>query len=135
MGRRRRAAPWQRSRQLREGRFLVYQDEPGQGGEQPSIFKRFYWWEDECSERIHEKFGLRIEKRSFDELGARAKAIPDGQATEEWERVRDEVPMAGVSNRGALSALKLYRAVRDDLDQEPGALAVGINCLNESALL
>jgi len=120
-------------RQLRQGRFLVYQDQPGEGGEQPSIFKRFYWWEDECSERIKEKFGLHIEKRSFHELGARAKAIPDRQALEEWDRVRGDVPMAGVSDRGALSAFKLYRAVRDDLDQEPSALAVGINCLNESA--
>lgn len=121
-------------RQLKQGLFLVYQDRPGEGGKQPSIFKRFYWWEDECSQRIREKFGLRIEKRSFQELGARAKAIPDHEAIAERERLGGEVPMVGVSDRAALSALKLYRAVRDDLDQEPGALAVGINCLNESAL-
>jgi hypothetical protein len=38
-----------------------------------------------------------------------------------------------VSDRATLSAVKLYLAVRDDLDQEGGVLAVGINCLNESA--
>ena len=119
--------------ELSRGRFLVYQDRPGQGGKQPSIFKRFYWWEDECSARIQEKFGLHIEKRSFEELGARAKAVPDAEATTEWDRVGDAVALAGVSERSRLSALKLYRAVRDDLDSEPGVLAAGINCLNESA--
>ncbi len=120
-------------RQLRGGQFLVYQDHPGDGGEQPSIFKRFYWWEDECSERIRDKFGLRVTTRSFAELGARAKAIPDAHAAVEWERWRDQIPLADVSDRATLSAIKLYRAVRDDLDQEDGVLSVGINCLNESA--
>jgi hypothetical protein len=120
-------------RELSTGQFLVYQDHPGEGGEQASIFKRFYWWEDECSERIKEKFGLRITKRSFAELGARAKAIPDAEAEAEWERVADQVPLDGVSDRARLSAIKLYRAVRDDLDQEGNVLSVGINCLNESA--
>jgi hypothetical protein len=120
-------------RQLRDGQFVVYQDHPGEGGAQPSIFKRFYWWEEECSQRIRDKFGLRIVKRSFQELGARARAISDGEAGEERERLRDAIPLAGVSERANLSALKLYRAVRDDLDAEHAVLAVGINCLNESA--
>jgi hypothetical protein len=120
-------------RQLSAGQFLVYQDHPGEGGEQPSIFKRFYWWEDECSARIRDKFGLRITKRSFAELGARAKAIPDAEAAAEWERVRDHIPVADLTDRATLSALKIYRAVRDDLDQEDNVLAAGINCLNESA--
>jgi L-fucose isomerase-like protein len=111
---------------------LVYQDHPGEGGSQPSIFKRFYWWEEECSQRIRDRFGVRIVKRSFEELGARAKAIPDSEAAKEWVRLRDEVPLAGVSDRATLSAVKLYRAVRDDLDNEHAVLAVGINCLNES---
>ena len=45
-------------------------------GKQPAIFKRFYWWEDECSERIREKFGLRIYKRSFAELGPGPRPSP-----------------------------------------------------------
>jgi len=120
-------------RALREGRFLVYQDRPGDAGQQPSIFKRFYWWEDECAERIRERFGLTIERRSFRELGARAQALSDAAAGEEWERLRGSVPLGDVSLPATLSALKLYHAIRDDLDGEPRAVAAGINCLNESA--
>ena len=120
-------------RQLRHGKFLVYQDRPGEGGFQPSIFKRFYWWEDECSERMRDVFGLTIVKRSFQELGERAQRIPDDVARAEWERWRERVPLGDVSERATLSALKLYRAVRDEVDAEEGVLAAGINCLNESA--
>jgi hypothetical protein len=67
-------------RLLRTGKFVVYQDQPGVGGQQPEIFKRFYWWEDECSQRMREKFGLTVEKRSFRELGARAQDISDARA-------------------------------------------------------
>ena len=81
------------------------------------------------------KFGLRIVKRSFEELGARAKAIPDSEAAREWMRLRDQVPTCRRERPGRSSAVKLYRAVRDDLDKEPAVLAVGINCLNESAVL
>ena len=119
-------------RELRGGKFLVYQDRPGEGGFQPSIFKRFYWWEDECAERMHDVFGLTIVKRSFEELGRRAQELPDDVAREEWERWRERVPLGDVGERATLSALKLYRAVRDDLDAEGGVLAAGINCLNES---
>jgi hypothetical protein len=119
-------------RALREGKFLVYQDHPGEAGHQPSIFKRFYWWEDECAERIRERFGLQIVKRSFRELGARAKAIPDAAAQAERDRLNGSLPLGNVSERAVLSALKLYLAIRDELEQEPGALAAGLNCLNES---
>jgi len=120
-------------RQLRQGKFLVYQDRPGEGGFQPSIFKRFYWWEDECSERMRDVFGLTIVKRSFRELGERAQHIPDDVARAEWERWRERVPLGDVSERATLSALKLYRAVCDEVEAEDGVLAAGINCLNESA--
>jgi hypothetical protein len=120
-------------RQLREGTFVVYQDAPGEGGFQPGIFKRFYWWEDECSERMREKYGLTIVSKSYAELGARAKGIPDQEAQAEWERLRDRVPLGDVSAPATLSALKLYRAIRDEIEDQDGVLAVGINCLNESA--
>ena len=71
---RRVCAALQARRELAGGKFIVYQDDPGEGMQAP-IFKRFYWWEDECSQRILDRFGLTIEKRSFRELGARAKAI------------------------------------------------------------
>ncbi|MCZ7635778.1 MAG: hypothetical protein M5U12_06870 [Verrucomicrobia bacterium] len=116
-------------RQLRQTRFLVYQDNPGDGA-QASIFKRFYWWEDECTQRMRERFGVTILKRSFRELGARARALPDELAEAAWKR--RPVPIEGIAGRPLLSALKLYLAVQQDLEADPSIRAVGINCLNES---
>jgi len=121
-------------RLLHGGRFLVYQDRPGEGGFQPEIFKRFYWWEEECAERMRDRFGVALVRRSFAELGRRAQELPDELAREEWERLRERVPLGEISERQTLSALKLYRAVRDDLDAVGGVVAAGINCLNESAV-
>src|SRR3990172_4166754 len=61
-------------RQLKQAKLLVFQDNPGEGF-QASIFKRFYWWEDECTQRMAQKFGIQVIKRSFKELGAAAKAL------------------------------------------------------------
>jgi hypothetical protein len=116
-------------REARQTKFVVYQDDPGEGF-QASIFKRFYWWEDECTQRLADKFGLRIVKRSFRELGAAAKGIPEAAADEEIARLN--VPTAGLSPRAVRSAVKLYLALRHDLDQDPTIRAAGINCLNES---
>lgn len=116
-------------RELRETSFLVYQDDPGEGHQAP-IFKRFYWWEDECTRRLEEKFGLRLIKRSFRELGAAAQAIPDTLADEIWQQW--DVPTQGLSDRARRSAAKLYLAIRRDLDADPSIRAAGINCLNES---
>ena len=116
-------------RALRQTKFLAYQDDPGEGF-QADIFKRFYWWEDECTQRIQEKFGIAIERRSFRDLGARAKEISDRRADDAWHD--RQVPLAGVSQRAVRSAMKLYLAVRDDLDADAAIAAVGMNCLNES---
>ena len=116
-------------RQLRSTKFLVYQDNPGEGQQAP-IFKRFYWWEDECTKRMVEKFGVTIEKRSYRELGARAKAIPDTEADALWEHW--QLPTVGVTPQQLHAALKLYIATKADLDQDPSIRGVGINCLNES---
>ena len=102
-------------RQLRSTKFLVYQDNPGEGA-QASIFKRFYWWEDECTERMKDKFGVTVIKRSFRDLGARAKAIPDSDAEQAWKQ--REVPIEGISGRPLASALKLYLAVKRDLEDD-----------------
>ncbi len=119
-------------RELRDGRFLVYQDNPGEGF-QASIFKRFYWWEPEWADRLRKTFGIRLERRSFRDLGARAKAIPDAVAVAAWERWRDRLAVADdVPERSVLSAIKLYLALREDLAREDAVLAAGINCLNES---
>jgi hypothetical protein len=118
-------------RELASTRFLVYQDNPGEGF-QASIFKRFYWWEDECTQRIKAKFGVEIVRKSFKELGATAQAIPDGEAAQVWEAWRERLPVGDISQKALYSALKLYIAVKRDLEQDGSIQAVGINCLNES---
>jgi hypothetical protein len=126
---RRVCAALQVRRELATGKFVVYQDDPGDGM-QSAIFKRFYWWEDECSQRILARFGLRIETRSFRELGDRARAIPDAVAEAVWREKQQ--PTAGCSGRSITSAMKIYLVLRDDLDADPTIRAMGINCLNES---
>lgn len=116
-------------RELAGVRFLVFQDNPGEGF-QPEIFKRFFWWEDACSRRIKEKFGVEIVRRSFMEFGRKAREIPDGKAREILgER---EIKTCGVSEKALLSAAKVYIAAMDEVDKDPGIGGIGINCLNES---
>jgi len=79
---------------------------------------------------MRERFGVQIVRKSFRELGARAKQIPD-QAAEEVRRVRPVLSVQ-VRPQALLSAMKLYLAVRQDLEEDPAIRAVGINCLNES---
>jgi hypothetical protein len=117
-------------RELRSARFLVYQDNPGEGAQAP-IFKRFYWWEEECARRMREAFGVTLVKRSYRELAAKAKMIPDADAERAWRE--KPVPIGdGIAGKPVLSAAKLYLAVKRDLDGAPDVCAVGINCLNES---
>ena len=118
-------------RQLSQTKLLVYQDNPGEGF-QASIFKRFYWWEEECVERLESKFGVKINKKSFKEMGAEAKAIPDAEAVKVWEKRKANIPTPGLSERAVLSAIKVYMAVKRELDRDPSIAAAGINCLNES---
>ncbi len=115
---------------LQHATFLVFQDNPGEGA-QADIFKRFYWWEDECSQRMLDRFGLTIEKKSFKQLGAEAQQIPDGEAWAVWEDWRSRLRVS-LSERALLSALKLYIAVKRELDQDDRIRAMGLNCLNES---
>jgi hypothetical protein len=120
-------------RQLKRSKFLVYQDNPaGPGSLQYEIFKRFYWWEPECVDAIEKKYGLKVLKKSFKELGEAAKAIPDEAAQEVWEQKKALTPIGSITNRAVLSAVKLYMAVKRDLDQDPDIIAAGMNCLNES---
>jgi len=116
-------------RELRETTFLVYQDNPGEGFQAP-IFKRFYWWEDECSQRMADKFGITVVKKSFRELGAAAKDIADREADEVWKNWT--LPTKGLSEQAIRSAVKMYLAVKRDLDRDPTIRSAGINCLNES---
>lgn len=115
-------------RALRDATFLVFQDNPGEGM-QASIFKRFYWWEDECTERMRSRFGVRVEKRSFKKLGADAKLIPDAEA----DAVLRARPIACSAGQKPLrSAAKMYLAIKKELAGDPRIRGAGINCLNES---
>jgi hypothetical protein len=118
-------------RELGEARFVVFQDDPGDGM-QASIFKRFYWWEDECTQRILDRFGVRIERRSFRALGAAAKEVSDADADAAFERVRARARLEDLPERHRRAALKLYLATKDAVGDDATVLAAGMNCLNES---
>ncbi|MCS5716940.1 hypothetical protein N1027_02210 [Herbiconiux sp. CPCC 205763] len=117
---------------LGRSKMLAYQDNLG-AGKQPDIFKRFYWWEEECVDDMQNAFGVTIEHRSYKELWQRALALPEQRVIDEITRLDGEVPIIGLSNRGRADALRLKLALDDDLDETPDVIAAGINCLNESA--
>jgi hypothetical protein len=120
-------------RQLKHSKLLVFQDNPASGGgNQDEIFKRFYWWEPECVSAIESKYGVRVIKKSFKKLAEDARAIPDEEAQRVWEQRKTDVPVGPITHRAILSAVKIYMAVKVELDQDPEIIAVGINCLNES---
>ncbi len=118
-------------RDLKNTKFLVFQDNPGEGM-QAEIFKRFYWWEPECLQRMEDKFGVTIEKRSFEKLAAEAKAIPDSQAQSVWEQWQFKLKIGDISKKALFSAIKIFMAVQAELETDKHIKAVGINCLNES---
>ncbi|NPV87308.1 MAG: hypothetical protein HPY45_15020 [Anaerolineae bacterium] len=119
-------------KELKSAKFLVYQDNPGEGF-QAEIFKRFYWWEEECIRSLTAKFGFTLVKKSFKELAERAKAIPDAQAKEAWRQRKDNIPVEKLSEKAIYSAMKVYLALKQDLEADPDIVSAGINCLNESA--
>ncbi len=116
-------------REMKDTKFAVYQDNPGDGM-QASIFKRFYWWEDRCTRLIKEKFGVSILKKSYKALAEKAKNISDRDADEAWKKWKSKTE--GVSRRALLSAVKLYIAVKGEIEQDASIKGAGMNCLNES---
>ena len=115
-------------RALRDSTFLMFQDDPGEGM-QASIFKRFYWWEQACTDRLQGKFGMRIEKRSFKALGARAKAVPDAAAD---AMLRARPFPTDASSPALRAAAKFYLAIQAEIAGDRKVRGAGINCLNES---
>jgi len=117
-------------RKMRDTRFLVFQDNPGEGF-QPDIFKCFYWWGSECTDLIREKFGITIERSSLKELGKVEASIADEDAAAEaasWG-----FPMSPtLTEEMKLSAAKYYLAVKQYLDVRTDVGGIGSNCLNES---
>lgn len=115
---------------LKKGlRFLMFQDTPGEGM-QANIFKRFYWWEQACTETIEKTFGVKILYRSWKELNEKARAISDDAAQALWQERK--VPQEGISKANLLKAVKIYMAVREVIDEIGEVHGVGSNCLNES---
>jgi L-fucose isomerase-like protein len=112
--------------------MLAYQDDLG-AGMQPDIFKRFFWWEDECVDDVETKFGVTVEHKSFKELAARAVELPSARVEEAWERWAGKIPILDLSKTARDDAIRLYVALGDDLDEAGEVIAAGINCLNESA--
>lgn len=119
-------------RQLKQSKFLVYQDKPASDGQQDAIFKRFYWWEPECIDAIEAKYGIKVIRKSFKQMSEDARAITDAEAEAVWASKKDKIPVCDVSERALLSAMKTYLTVKRDLDLDSSIIAVGINCLNES---
>lgn len=114
---------------LKSARFLMFQDEPGEGM-QANIFKRFFWWEKQCTEQMEKTFGLKIIYRSWKEVNHRAELIPDDQAKivfDSWK-----VNQEGVSTESQILVAKLYLAVKQTIDELGGVDGIGANCLNES---
>lgn len=117
-------------RKMQTSKFLIFQDNPGEGF-QPDIFKSFFWWEDEATRNIREKFGVTIERRSLKALGARAERFSDADALAVWKGW-DYVPDSSFTERMAINAVKLYLALDEAIDSDD-IIGMGTNCLNESA--
>ncbi|HEQ71533.1 MAG TPA: hypothetical protein ENN69_03510 [Spirochaetia bacterium] len=116
-------------RELRSTRFLVFQDNPGEGF-QAEIFKRFYWWEDLAVRAVRKRFGVTVRKKSFAAFGARARAIPDEKA--EAALAALSFPRRELPPQALRSAVKLYLALAEEAAADESIKAMGINCLNES---
>ena len=114
---------------LKKARFLMFQDDPGEGM-QAYIFKRFYWWEQECTEQIEKVFGAKIIYKSWKEVNSRAKEIPDDEALKEFASW--EVPCEQVTEESKILVAKLYLAICETIDELGGVDGIGANCLNES---
>ena len=117
-------------RKMAQSRFLIFQDNPGEGF-QPEIFKSFYWWEQECTDTIKDKFGITIERRSLKALGEAANRISDSDAEKIWNSW-DYPTEEGFAKQMGINAAKFYLAVNEQLDGDD-IIGVGSNCLNESA--
>ena len=110
-------------------RFLMFQDDPGEGM-QAGIFKRFFWWEQECTQLMQDAFGLEIVYKSYKALAQRAKEVSNDAARgacANWD-----VKMEGVSEQSFLSAVKMYVAAKEVIAEVGGVAGIGANCLNES---
>src|SRR5690606_40772572 len=59
-------------REMQTSKFLVYQDNPGDGM-QAEIFKRFNWWKHECTQLIKDTFAISIVRNTFNVCAERSR--------------------------------------------------------------
>ena len=114
---------------LKGAKFLMFQDDPGEGM-QAYIFKRFYWWEKECSEQIEKAFGAKLYYRSWKEVNRKAKEYDPAEALAlfgSWN-----VPCEGLTDEQKIPVGQLYLAIKAEIDELGGVDGIGANCLNES---
>lgn len=117
-------------KQMKSGmKFLMMQDSPGEGM-QANIFKRFYWWEEECVQQIERAFGVEIVFRSWKDVNIKADVIDDKDAEILWRQ--RAVPVQDVPMSNILKAVKIYMAIKELIDEVGEVYGVGSNCLNES---
>jgi len=114
---------------LKGAKFLMFQDDPGEGM-QAYIFKRFYWWEEECTRQIEDAFGAKLIYRSWKAVNKRAEEIDRAEALAEFRRW--ELPYEGISEEQQTLLGQLYIAIREVIDGLGGVDGIGANCLNES---
>ena len=116
--------------EMRNGmKFLMMQDDPGEGM-QAYLFKRFYWWDKDCTKEIEDAFGIQIIYRSWKEVNQKAEEYSDEEAEKLWKE--RTVPNEGVPMQNILKAVKLYMAIRALIQEIGDVRGVGCNCLNES---
>lgn len=115
---------------LRGARFLMFQDDPGEGM-QPYIFKRFFWWQQECTRTMENTFGIQMIYKSWKAVNARADEEDPAAALEEfnsWNLPCD----SGITDKQKTLIGQLYLAICEVIDSLDGVDGIGANCLNES---
>lgn len=97
---------------------------------QAYIFKRFYWWQEECTKSIEKVFGAQIIYKSWKEVNQRAAQVKEEMALQEFESWN--IMNEGISDKQKILVGQLYLAVKETIDEVGGVQGVGANCLNES---
>lgn len=114
---------------MKGAKFLMFQDDPGEGM-QAYIFKRFYWWEKECSDQIEKFFGSKLIYKSWKDVNRRAAEIDPAAALAEFHSWN--VNCEGVTEENKTLVAQLYLAIKEVIDELGGVDGIGANCLNES---
>lgn len=117
-------------RELAQSRFLVFQDDVS-AGLHADMFQRFYWWQRENSQRMFERFGIRVEERSLLQLTESVRSVSDDQLRSIREAWGDRLPIFNVPDKALDDTLRLYAALKRIVAEEPQIKGMGINCINE----